>query len=336
MPLLSRADVTRLDELSRSLGVIRDGDGPALRAVVPELRDLLDSDGSVSYGLASAEDGLRVDFFWSRGFDATTVPADLDRVLRATPRFGGYDPFRPEPGQRNRVVHLADPPTSEAMRQLLRRHGALAKPQLRILLCEQDSLMAWTGVFRSSPYGARERAMLARLAQPLRRRALLERQLESAPAAMQLLGAAMEGIGAAAYLLRGMTVAHANAGGRAALAADRAGTLARLHANVGGCGDCSFALSRHSAPGAPEHVLAIDRAQRDDPRLRAARLGACWGLTPAQQRVLAIVATGASNKEIAGALRCSEGTVEFHLTALLARAACDNRAALVARFWTEG
>jgi DNA-binding NarL/FixJ family response regulator len=48
-----------------------------------------------------------------------------------------------------------------------------------------------------------------------------------------------------------------------------------------------------------------------------------------------IVATGASNKAVAASLRCSESTVEFHVTALLGKTDCESRAALAACFWKE-
>jgi DNA-binding CsgD family transcriptional regulator len=146
----------------------------------------------------------------------------------------------------------------------------------------------------------------------------------------------MEGIGAPAYMLRGGVVVHANAAGEAELARDRQATLDLLRDHVQGRSRGAFALARHRAPGAPEHVLAIGRYRTADTTSRAAALGRRWGLTEAQRRVLALVGTGVSNKAAAAALRCAESTVEFHLTAVLARAGCASRSELVARFWTEG
>ncbi len=61
-----------------------------------------------------------------------------------------------------------------------------------------------------------------------------------------------------------------------------------------------------------------------------------WGLTARQTEVLELLALGKANKVIAAELGCGESTVEFHVTALLAKAGCESRAELVARFWTEG
>jgi DNA-binding NarL/FixJ family response regulator len=56
-----------------------------------------------------------------------------------------------------------------------------------------------------------------------------------------------------------------------------------------------------------------------------------WGLTVRQARVLELVATGATNKEIACTLTCSEPTVENHVTELFRRSGATSRAGLVTR-----
>jgi DNA-binding CsgD family transcriptional regulator len=56
-----------------------------------------------------------------------------------------------------------------------------------------------------------------------------------------------------------------------------------------------------------------------------------WKLTARQTEVLALVARGATNAEIADALGIKRRTVEFHLSALFDKAGVDNRATLIAR-----
>jgi DNA-binding NarL/FixJ family response regulator len=68
---------------------------------------------------------------------------------------------------------------------------------------------------------------------------------------------------------------------------------------------------------------------------RATRAADSWTLTRRQAEVLAILARGHSNHEIAAALGCAVSTVEFHVTALLTKSRSRSRAELVARFWTE-
>lgn len=93
-------------------------------------------------------------------------------------------------------------------------------------------------------------------------------------------------------------------------------------------GDRERAGPLAAAGAAPREIVA--EAER-----RAGIAERAWALTERQAQVLAIVATGRTNKEIAKALRCAEPTVEVHMTALLAKAGCHGRAALIAKFWTE-
>jgi DNA-binding NarL/FixJ family response regulator len=70
-----------------------------------------------------------------------------------------------------------------------------------------------------------------------------------------------------------------------------------------------------------------------DPRV-ASRLLAARSprqrLTPREREVLALVAAGKSNKEIASALRIAERTAKFHVTAILGKLGAENRAQAVA------
>jgi len=55
------------------------------------------------------------------------------------------------------------------------------------------------------------------------------------------------------------------------------------------------------------------------------------GISPAEQRVLAVLGSGASNREIAAALYLSVRTVESHISSLLTKTGCRNRTQLVLR-----
>jgi DNA-binding NarL/FixJ family response regulator len=55
------------------------------------------------------------------------------------------------------------------------------------------------------------------------------------------------------------------------------------------------------------------------------------GISPAEERVLAVLRSGASNREIAAALYLSVRTVESHISNLLAKTGCRNRTQLVLR-----
>ena len=53
-----------------------------------------------------------------------------------------------------------------------------------------------------------------------------------------------------------------------------------------------------------------------------------WGLSPREQGVLALVASGARNKAIAAELLISENTVKFHVANLLRKVGASTRAEL--------
>jgi DNA-binding CsgD family transcriptional regulator len=98
---------------------------------------------------------------------------------------------------------------------------------------------------------------------------------------------------------------------------------------------CAFRARPVEAPAAATHWLVVERIVPGDAWPRARRIGAAWGLTPRQREVLAGVASGLSNRELARRLGCSQATVEAHLRSLFVHVGCHGRAALVARFWTS-
>ena len=56
------------------------------------------------------------------------------------------------------------------------------------------------------------------------------------------------------------------------------------------------------------------------------------GLTPAEQRVAALVAEGKTNREVAAALFVTDHTVEFHLSRIYRKLGVRSRAELARRF----
>jgi len=81
-------------------------------------------------------------------------------------------------------------------------------------------------------------------------------------------------------------------------------------------------------------VQSIDDASTDDASTRAlAAAGSRWSLSARECEVLAHLAEGDANKEIAAKLSCALRTVEAHVTSILKKARCAIRAQVVARFW---
>lgn len=72
-----------------------------------------------------------------------------------------------------------------------------------------------------------------------------------------------------------------------------------------------------------------------DDTVRLEHAVTAWQLTPRQADVLALVAEGKTNKEIAQALACADNTIELHVTNVLRKAGVTSRNQLIARFWSK-
>lgn len=83
-------------------------------------------------------------------------------------------------------------------------------------------------------------------------------------------------------------------------------------------------------------VVAVDedRDIGDAERNHLAR--ARWALSAREAEVMARVAVGRSNKEIAEDLGCAPRTVERHVSTILGKAGAGGRSRLVATYWRVG
>jgi DNA-binding CsgD family transcriptional regulator len=336
---LERSLVHRLDAICTAL---RAPGALSLDELAAELRQALGADRAAVFSFrAVADDRVQLAMFHASGVPRST-PGALDQALAIDPCWA-YHPLRPAAQDRDRAVVFR----SREVEPLRERIPALDRllatdpwvsddHQIRFLVCDGPDLLAWFGGFRGgrSGFGEREAAVLRRIAPALRDRLRLERDVARGRLAFAALPAALEEVAAPAFLVsaRG-DVLHANGAGAAQLASPggrdvRAWLATRGHP--------AYRWTELRAPGLQPHFLVV--AHRP-PSRHAERAAACarqWGLTPRQAEVLAALARGASNKVAAAELGCGEPTVEFHVTALLAKAGCESRAALVARFWSEG
>jgi DNA-binding CsgD family transcriptional regulator len=83
----------------------------------------------------------------------------------------------------------------------------------------------------------------------------------------------------------------------------------------------------------PWIALGVDRCLGSRPQ--AAKLPSVYRLTPRETSVVALLAQGRTNKEIALALGLTERTIETHLFNVYRKAGVPNRASLVSAYWTS-
>lgn len=157
----------------------------------------------------------------------------------------------------------------------------------------------------------------------------MERERTHAEASRAMAVRAMAMVTGARFVLDEVgSVVWSSTEGRAMLEADPR-LVARLTLGSPGHG-----LVVKSIPGFPSHRVAVAYDPDGDRAERLARATEAWDLTRAQVGVLAELARGHTNKEIAARLEIAEATVEVHVTALFRKSGTSTRCALVARFWT--
>ena len=306
-----------------------------LYELVGQLPALLGAEEACTFLVQGEGKKRRLEFFHGAQMPAGIVPAYQRWLSSAPARFAAYDPARPDPRQRNRVLRTVDLDALTDTRKLpinrsfLPRFGLGGKDQMRALICDGASLLAWVGAYRARPFTREEQRLFGAVVPALQRRLSLERKLVEAQRQTAELGAVLEGVPAAAFVLaRGGALLHANAAGRALLERDRAMIEEKLRGGAPGVqlarldSEGGLSLAILPLPGDPAPLVAVARLR--------------WSLTPRQAQVLQLVARGMSNRALAAALGCAESTVELHVTALLEKSQCESRAHLVARLWSGG
>jgi len=254
--------------------------------------------------------------------------------------FSLYDPLRPEVRQRNVIVDEKFLFPAGSASETLVGHayveaGLARCSQLRVLVCDGPVLLAWIGVFRREPLGARERHVLARLIAPLRRRLRIERMMSEAQPGLPGLVTALEAVAGPSFLVTASgNIEHANLIGRRALEQHprevRTGVrdwLAHIARRNG-----SPPIEVDQGGTTPRYVVVL----RDEPWMEAARMSAAaraWRLSARQAEVLAHLVRGDTNKDIAAKLGVSPRTVEIHTSAILRKAGAETRTHLARLVW---
>ena len=318
------------------------------------LRRLLEVDAVFTYGVGLGVDGLQTVQPRAAGAVPRTVSAV--RTFEGKPPNGGYTVSRPEPAQRDRVLvfrslerMIADPGSvrgwfsgqtraerDAALDGFLRYAKAWSHievfglEQLRLLLCDRGSLLAYINAFHLGRHPASAGYRLRCVRAALRRRLVLERQLAHGDGERLVLDAALDQLGRAAFVLgpRGRLL-HANSAGRVVRRDAMPRVLAAIRGEASG-----FQVTR-LGHGPTTWYLAVEQPTEPSAAGRARAAAERWRLSAPQSRVLVGIAEGLSNKAIAAELGLAENTVEYHVTRILARVGVPHRAALVARVWIE-
>ena len=149
-----------------------------------------------------------------------------------------------------------------------------------------------------------------------------------------LLDAALDAIGRAAIVVDDSgDVLQANGIARALLADSEGSIRDTLRAVVraGGAEHPDWSVTPVVTSGHGVELLVVARPTHVGITGRLAHAEREWGLTPRQREVLAKIANGNANKNIALTLGVSVRTVEAHLTALFTKARVASRAELLVK-----
>lgn len=297
---------------------------------------------AVLYGWRTNELG-QLDLSWMQASNVeASVALQAQRRLRSTL---SYDPGAVETEQRNRVKTLPllirDGFISH---ERARIHcemassvfGARIVDQMRLLVCEGATAVAWVGALETDPkrpFTTTRRRALQRLAPAFIERFQLDRRLERAPLAEATLEAFLGQVDQPTWLLNGQGhVVLTNPAGELRLARKADGTRQALRGVAAG-DVAGFRVAELQAPGFPKYRLVMERGEGADVARRLEHARRSWELTDGEAAVLALVARGLTNAAIARETGRAVRTIELYVSRLMTKARVDNRASLIAKVW---
>ena len=350
---LTHGDRAARAAIAAELGTLRLGGGSAVDTALPAISQLIGVDGMMVYSTA-VRGSVRVVERWqsdmrerdtlhalaSRTFAAEVVAeADASEIELPT-TIRSILPAGAAPNRMIEAIAWVERgrpgawQSSSFCRDVFAPLGMHRHKQYRALVCEGRSLLAWFGTITEETLDPRRVRILQALVPFVRRRFSLERKLEAVPYLRGALEAALDRIGAPAFLVdRAGRIREMNAVGHALYVTRRRELVTALADAVAGrSAALGFELSAVRGDGAAHGWLALLRPGDRDARIEACIVAASrvWPLTPRQRAVLALVARGLATATIADELGISVRGVEHHVTSLLDHAGVDCRAALVA------
>jgi DNA-binding CsgD family transcriptional regulator len=315
-------------------------DGHDLRAPLEALRELLGTERVLFYQLAQRDhaDELSVTRWEGVGFGRGRWRDTFDEFLRGRGvDWGGFNGVRPSPIQRDRVLDDGELTRVTRGKNLAieatfyRSIGLAGEHTMRALICDGPRLLGWLGTIDPERVSTRRKQLLEHVLPAFRKRLMFEQMIDERALAHAAMPAVMEEIGAAAWLLRyDGAVAYANTIGRQCLERERSSLLADLRSCTSGrIASCQWRVTPFRAASGQTGFLVVEAAREPRAAQTAVDASRRFGLTPAQGRVLVLIARGASNATISAELGIAERTVETHVTAILEKAQVGSRAALI-------
>ena len=199
---LSKADLVGIRAIERELSTIVDGAPFVLATLAAPLRDLLGTDASCFHSFAQQGEGLKLEYFHTEGWPepARATRVFNDHLSDKVVGWAWYNPIRPEKKQRNtalRCVDLGKRP--DELPEHVARMGAGGMDQLRVLVCEGPSLLAWVGAMQHDAFDQHQRGLLQRLVPALQKRLIIERRIARATLLDAALSSALDAIGSPAF-----------------------------------------------------------------------------------------------------------------------------------------
>jgi DNA-binding CsgD family transcriptional regulator len=345
MGRLSSADARLVRAIGAELETFRLGGPNGLALAMPGLHEGLRTEKTLGFTQVPRGESTVMGEVQAESVDVPRIRKLMDTLTQSVPiGWTTYNAIRPEPWQRNRVLTVGQievktgTPRHQApvAARVLTPMGIGHHDQVRVLLCEGPSLLAWIGAWQPDDFNASQRGFFAAIAPLLRRRLLLERSFASMPRTIAALSAALAMIGAPAFITsRSGHIFDANHAGRALHARNpRALVNALRDAATRRPASIPFTMTPLVGTGEGASFLAVALADTRETRLSAAlaRVSSRWKLTRRQADVLDLVGRGLANRTISAMLGISESTVEFHLAHIFEKAGVDSRASLIALF----
>ena len=342
---LERIDRESMRAFANDLLTLREGVVCTREHLPSLLCDYLDAEKGALYRPFYADGTWSLEFghFHGDSDNGGIVSAFADFIAsRTRPDWSTWNASQPQREQRNIVTcfcapfDLPEQQWTPAVRQIYPVAKLIESETLRVVLCKDDELLGWAGVFRREPFTARETELLTAIVSPLEQRLRWEQRLSIGRWAERGMEALLEKTCAPTLLTDAAgRPLFANQTGKVWLQSGGRDLRLKLRSAVLRSSQSSGELEMLPvrADGIPPLYIVTHAARRHEFDARFRRTCHEWRLSTGQTVVLRRLLDGDSNKTIAGELHCSIKGIEAHVATIMAKARVGSRMELAARFW---